>query len=158
MTNLLFLQIFHCLFTAGLSLIFASIIIGYLIEKLFKMILKQIDGWTFLVVFLLFGYYVNAIVLYQLNSNAINLNEIGTDQTPPDWEQKLRKDVVMLWNERNAMPSYTNEKITAFNGEFIQAYHTMAFCDNKNKKMPTRYPLNMSSYDQGTTYTCHTKG
>jgi hypothetical protein len=130
---------------------------GYLIEKGFKFILRQLDSWTFLLAFLFFGYYVNGMLLYQLNSKAINLNEAGPGQQTPEWEKKLRQETIMLWNERNNMPNYTNEQITAFNGEFIQAYHTLAFCDNKAKQMPTRFPLNMSSYDPGTTYTCHAK-
>jgi hypothetical protein len=131
---------------------------GYLIEELFRLILKQINGWSALLCVLLFGYYVNGMLLYQLHENAINLNELGPDEIPKDWEKKLREDVIMLWNERHSMPNYTNDQIMSFNNEIIHAYHTMAFCDNNNPTLPTRFPINMSSYDPGTTYTCHTKG
>ncbi|KAI6190326.1 Odr-3 [Aphelenchoides bicaudatus] len=145
-------------FMTGSTLIVISMVAGYLVEKMFKYILRYIDGWSFLVAFLFFGYYVNSMLIYQLHSNAINLNDVHPDHKMPEWEKKVRLDTIKLWNQRDNMPTYITKEVNDFNSEFIHAYQSFAFCDDLNRQMPTHFNLNMSSYDLGTSYTCHTKG
>src|SRR4051812_7928445 len=103
-------------------------IMGYLIEKLFKYLLRYLDTWSFLIMSLLFGYYLNGLLLYQLHNKAIDLNDVGPNRMPEGWEKKIRDDVLMLWNQRNSMPDYTKEEISSYNTEFIKAHARGVFC------------------------------
>jgi hypothetical protein len=144
-------------FLAGITLILASIIAGYLVESAFKHVLSCMSDWTYLIAFLVVGYYLSGFLLYQLNSNAINLNDGNLNQQTPEAIKTLKQDLIKLWNQRDSMPSHTNAEITMFNSKFNAAFNKMPFCDGKIKQMPTRYPFNFTSYDPRTVSTCYTK-
>ncbi|KAI6217105.1 hypothetical protein M3Y99_01784700 [Aphelenchoides fujianensis] len=146
-------------FQTGFTLVFASCLLGFLLEEAFKRMLRFVDGWAMLLVAIFFLYYLNGGLLYEINEHAVNLDAgVAPDQRPEDWQRKVREDVEMLWRSREHRAHFEPAQITAFNAELIHAYSSFAFCDNQDRAMPTRFPLNMSAYRQDVVYTCHAKG
>jgi hypothetical protein len=52
-----------------------SIIIGYIVENVFRQILKHIHDWSWLLIAILFGYVACNLLLLRLEQNAIRVNE-----------------------------------------------------------------------------------
>jgi hypothetical protein len=130
---------------------------GYLIEKAFKVILNHLDCWTLLLAFLFVGYWVNGMLLYRLNSNAISLNDEQIDRSSPEAAKVMQNKMIELWDQRNNMPNYTNAEISKFNTDFNTAFHAMPFCDNHSKQLPTKFPLDLNTYDPKAIFTCYKK-
>jgi hypothetical protein len=145
------------LFLAGLILIGSSLILGFLIEKLFKYILKFINCWSILILVLIIGYGLNFISLNELKNNSINLNDVGLNKNLSEFEIQVRKDLLDIWDNRNNLSTYSNEQISKLNTEFIRSQRPVAFCGNRNPILPTNFAFNMSNYDKGNTFTCYNK-
>jgi hypothetical protein len=68
----------------------------------------------------------------------------------PGLARKLRQDLIMLWDQRNQMPNYTNEQIITFNTEIHKSITEMPFCDVWDEKLPSHFSMGSKS-----TFICH---
>jgi peptidoglycan/LPS O-acetylase OafA/YrhL len=66
------------IFLAGLFLFICSVFIGYLIEHLFKQLVKHLKTWPLLLTVILFGYCASAFLTLRLEENAIRLDAKDT--------------------------------------------------------------------------------
>ncbi|KAI6185726.1 hypothetical protein M3Y98_00055200 [Aphelenchoides besseyi] len=146
----------------GLHLIAISIGVGYVIENVFKWLMKRLSDWRALTLLLCILLCLNGIQLHDVRNSAVDLDAgISANKPLDEAKQQIRRDIEMLWTTRANPPNFTKEEVLKYNAEQIESVIGSLYCDNQDRSLPTNYPLNMSSFEKlapTAVYTCHIKG
>lgn len=134
-----------------------SVVLGFLIEKSFKCLLKYINNWNSLLIILLIGYSVNFLLLYQLKNNAIILDEDDFSPLSAEWKKELDKEIKILLEMQNETFEYTNEQILLYNAHSLEFQQKRVYCKNEDPVLSSNFSFNIDSYRGSVTSICHEK-